>query len=223
MERSAVAIIIPAYNEQETISAVVQKVKPFGTVIVVDDASKDDTAALAQEAGAVVVRHFKNKGYDGALNSGFSKANELGCSYAITFDADGQHDASLIANYLDLLQNQNYDLVLGVRAKKARISENLIGVYFKLRFGIKDILCGMKGYRMRLYKKNGGFDHIHSIGAELAMISVKSKCRFVQVPVSIYHRIGKARFGNVIKSNVKIIYALCKLIILDSFKEHFER
>lgn len=223
MDRSDLtAIIIPAYNEEKTIAMVIEKVKPYGTVIVVNDASKDGTAALANKTGAVVVSHNANKGYDGALNSGFSKADELGCHYAITFDADGQHEASIIERYLDFLQNQNYDLVLGVRPKKARISEDIIGVYFRLRFGIKDILCGMKGYNMSLYKKNGGFDHIKSIGAELTMISVKSKCRFIQVPVPIYHRIGKARFGNVIKSNMRIIKALFKVIMLDSLKKSYE-
>jgi glycosyltransferase involved in cell wall biosynthesis len=217
MDRSDLAaIIIPAYNEEKTIAVVIEKVKPFGTVIVVNDASKDGTAALANKAGVVVVSHSANKGYDGALNSGFLKADELGCRYAITFDADGQHEASIIERYLDLLQNQNYDLVLGIRPKKARISEDIMGIYFRFRFGIKDILCGMKGYNMSLYKRNGCFDHIKSIGAELAMISVKSKCRFIQVPVPIYHRIGKARFGNVIKSNMRIIKALFKVIMLDS-------
>jgi len=215
MERSAVAIIIPAYNEQETISAVVQKVKPFGTVIVVDDASNDRTAGLAKDAGALVVAHLENKGYDGALNSGFLKAEQIGCRYAITFDADGQHEAAILDIYLNHLREQECDLVLGVRPEKARISEVIIGWYFRLRFGIKDILCGMKGYNMSLYRNNQGFDHINSIGSELAMVSIKSKCKFIQVPIPIYPRKGNPRFGTLLKSNIRIMKALLRVIAMD--------
>jgi glycosyltransferase involved in cell wall biosynthesis len=216
MERPEVTIIIPAYNEEETIFDVVRKVKSFGLPIVIDDASKDKTAALARDAGAIVVLHLENKGYDGALNSGFLKADELGCTYAITFDADGQHDAEILGIFLRHLRDDEFDLVLGVRPKKARISEILIGWYFRLRFGIKDILCGMKGYKMSLYRENGGFDHINSIGSELAMVSIKTKCAFIQVPVPIHHRTGNPRFGTLLKSNIRIMKALLRVIIMDA-------
>lgn len=213
MERSELAIIIPAFNEERTIAQVVRDVSVYGVPVVVNDASRDRTGIFAEKEGSVVVTHDFNRGYDEALNSGFQKADELGCKYAITFDADGQHEPATIDTYKENLIK--YDLVLGYRPKKARISEVIIGIYFLMRFGIRDILCGMKGYNLQLYRRNGRFDHVKSIGSELALISVKSKCRFIQIPVQICRRMDNPRFGNVIKSNLMIIKALSRVIMLD--------
>jgi glycosyltransferase involved in cell wall biosynthesis len=203
------AIIIPAYNEAASIRRVVECAQEYGHVIVVDDASRDTTRAEALAGGAIVVSHTDNLGYDSALNSGFQKAAEIGCAYAITVDADGQHEPALIPAYFNLLRNN--DLVLGIRPEKARFSEKIMGVYFKKRYGIKDILCGMKGYRMSLYFANGGFDHIGSIGTELAVMSIKRGFKFAQIPVIIHKRDGKPRFGNLIKSNFRILRACIRL------------
>ena len=62
-----VAIVVPAFNEAESIADVVAAIRDYGTPIVVDDASVDATALQAQAAGAIVVRHRRNLGYDGAL------------------------------------------------------------------------------------------------------------------------------------------------------------
>jgi glycosyltransferase involved in cell wall biosynthesis len=218
MERSELAIIIPAFNEEQTIAGVVRDVSSYGVPIVVNDASKDRTVELAEAAGAVVVMHNQNYGYDEALNSGFKKADELGCKYAITFDGDGQHEPSIINKYKEHLLK--YDLVLGYRPQKARISEVIIGIYFLMRLGIRDILCGMKGYNLQLYRRNGRFDHIKSIGSELAFISVKSKCSFIQIPVPVHMRKDNPRFGNIIKSNTRIIKALFRVIQLDVKNRH---
>lgn len=223
MERSEVAIVIPAYNEEKTVGNVVASILSYGDVIVVDDCSIDGTARVSRKAGAIVVSHGKNQGYDGALNSGFDKALEIGKKYIITFDADGQHDPKLVETYLKNLEN-DYELVLGVRPKKARVSEKLIGHYFRFRFGIRDILCGMKGYRIELLKLNGKFDHVGSIGSELSFFSIKMGARFKQVPVPIYERKDSPRFGNLLKSNLRIIRALLKIILLDlSFNKRVHR
>lgn len=218
MERSQLAIIIPAYNEDQTIALVVESVRKYGDVIVVNDCSSDKTEEAATSAGAIVVTHEKNKGYDGALNTGFKKALELNKIYAITFDADGQHDPTLIETYIKKLEAGN-DLVLGVRPKKARISETIMGVYFSLRFGIDDILCGMKGYHLKWVERNNGFDHINSIGSELTFFIVNNKAKFCQIPVFIHERKDHSRFGNLVRSNIKIFKALIKVINMDIKKE----
>ena len=99
MDKSQVAIVIPAFNEESTISNVVQSVTQYGVVIVVNDTSTDKTEQMAEGAGAILVNHKENKGYDGALNSGFAKAKELNCDIVITFDADGQHNEEYIQEY----------------------------------------------------------------------------------------------------------------------------
>lgn len=209
MDRSQVAIIIPAYNEAATIDKVITSVLPYGTPIVVNDCSTDNTAIIAELAGALVVNHTINQGYDGALNSGFFEANRLSCLYAITFDADGQHHAELLEKFLSKLEN-GYDLVLGVRPNFARIAERLFAQYAKIRFGISDPLCGMKGYNMKLYQALGHFDSCKSIGTELAFYAVKNKKLFTQISVPISARIGASRFGQRLRGNLKIFRAMCR-------------
>lgn len=203
----SVAIVIPAYNESSTISQVVNQVKSAGVVIVVDDASTDNTAELAREAGAVVIRHDENRGYDGALQSGFDKASKLDVNLVITFDADGQHDPTVLDKIIDGLKTPGVCLVLGIRPAPARLAEAMFNFWTRLRFGVDDILCGLKGYNMELYEQHGCFDHVGSIGTELALAGLRDGCQFKTVPVPISERDGQARFGSSLQANIKIFRA----------------
>ena len=220
MERSEVAIIIPAFNEADTIEAVVKGVLPYGLAIVVNDCSNDATAQLAKQAGSLVVNHEYNQGYDAALNSGFQKASELGALYAITFDADGQHCSELLRQYIEYLR-QGYDLVLGVRPKSVRIGEKLFSIVTNLLYSVKDPLCGMKGYNLKLYEKHGIFDSFNSIGTELAINSIRDRCSFVQLAVPISVRKEKSRFGNHFAANLKIFMAMIILVFKNNATRYF--
>ena len=213
MGRPSLGIVIPALNEAATIAVVVSGAQAFGHVIVVDDGSIDATAELAKKAGAFVVRHDTNIGYDAALNAGFAAARKLDCGIVVTIDADGEHDPAILTEFIKNLDKA--PLVLGFRPRKQRFSEVVMGWYFKSRFGVNDILCGMKGYRISLYDENRGFDHIKSIGTELAVNAIKRGHSFRQVPVSGHPRLGRPRFGSLIKGNWRIFQALFRVIALD--------
>lgn len=203
------AIVIPAHNEAATIADVVHSVAAFGTPLVVDDGSDDDTAELARSAGAVVVRHARNAGYDAALQSGFVEAARRGAELVVTFDADGQHGAAALEEVLLLLKRGDCDLVLGVRERSARVAESLFSAYTRWRFGVNDILCGLKGYRMVLFHDYGRFDATRSVGTELALHALRTKVRFALVDVPIAPRLaGEARFGTRIRGNARILRAL---------------
>ncbi len=218
MDKYKVAIVIPAFNEDATISDVVNSVKDYGVVIVVNDSSTDRTKEMAQNSGVIVINHNENKGYDGALDSGFVKADELNCNAVITFDADGQHEASSLKKYIDKLRNGT-DLVLGVRSKPARISEKLFMYYTRYRFNWNDPLCGIKGYSMQLYRKRGYFNSTNSIGTELAVYGLMNFFSHVQINVSISERKDYPRFSSTIGANLKILRALFNLIISANFKK----
>ncbi|PCH56234.1 MAG: hypothetical protein COC15_03455 [Legionellales bacterium] len=207
MERSELAIVIPAFNEEYSIAKVVVSAMIYGVVIVVDDASTDNTAKIAENAGATIVAHLSNKGYDGSINSGFIEADKLGCKYVVTIDADGQHEVTEIAKYIDAF-NSSIDLVLGVRNKYARFSEKVFSLMTRFLYKVKDPLCGMKGYNMSLYKKIGHFDSYNSIGTELALTSVKNGCLFKEILVQLNDRQDTSRFGNIILGNLRIFRAM---------------
>lgn len=211
MDRSKIGLVIPAYNEANTIFDVVKAASKYGQPIVVNDCSNDDTAKLALKAGATVVNHAINLGYDNALNSGFARANELGCKIVITLDADGQHNTQLIQKFIDTLE-QGADVALGVRDSKPRFSEHLFALKTKAQFGIKDPLCGMKGYKIEVYQKLGHFDSYQSIGTELMLFAVKSKFVYKQIPFKVNKRQDAPRFGSAFKANVKILKSMAASI-----------
>ena len=207
MERSRIAVIIPAYNEAASIGEVVRKILPLARPVVVDDASMDETAAMASNAGAMLLRNEKNGGYDKALCLGFKEAEKQGFDFAITMDADGQHDPALIGKYVALLE-ENADLVVGIRPQTPRISEKLFALTTRLLYGIRDPLCGMKGYRLSLYKDAGRFDSYGSTGTELTLFAAKNGYTIKQIPIPIYERNGKTRFGKSLRAEWKIIRSL---------------
>jgi glycosyltransferase involved in cell wall biosynthesis len=212
MDRCRVSIVIPALNESATIKDIVESAILYGVPIVVDDGSTDNTAELATQAGAVVVIHEKNYGYDAALNSGFKKAVMLGTQVIITLDADGQHDPTLIQQFIDAIDAGN-DVVVGVRSRRQRLAEHLFAWYAGIRFKVKDPLCGMKAYRTDVHKALGHFDSYGSIGTELTIFAAMNGYRVGQIYFDVRERSGQSRFGQVLSGNYKIIRAMVLSIL----------
>ena len=210
MEEYRVGIVIPAFNEELTIAQVVNSVKGYGYAIVVNDASTDRTRKIAEDAGAIVINHKDNKGYDGALNSGFKRAEELDCDGVITFDADGQHSVDILSQYINHLE-KGMDLVLGIRPKTQRFAEWVFKVYTKFFINWSDPLCGMKGYSMKLYKNKGCFDSYNSIGTELAAYGIYNGYKYIEINIPTMPREDSPRFGSRIRSNIMILKALINL------------
>ena len=118
LERNSVWVVIPAYNEEPAIQSVVESVRTAGykNVLVVDDGSRDNTAAKAKEAGADVLTHLINRGQGAALKTGIEYIGEAYHPKSIvTFDADGQHQAQDIDSLVRPILRGDIDIVLGSR------------------------------------------------------------------------------------------------------------
>lgn len=203
------AVIVPAYNEAETISPLLKELLIYvKTVIVVDDCSTDGTAKLAHDVGVEVVSNKTNLGYDGALNAGFMRADQLGVRYAITCDSDGQHSPVELAELVGVLESGKANMVIGIRPEPARFSERVFSVYTNMRFGLKDPLCGMKGFDMDIYRQMGGFDTYGSINTQLFLYGLLSGYTYHQAPISIAERKGVSRFGRALRGNYLILRAM---------------
>ena len=213
MESSKIVFIIPAFNEESTIAKVIDSLINYGKIIIVDDGSIDDTANIAKRKGAIVEIHKKNQGYDKALNTGFKKANKMGFEFAITLDADLQHDVNVVPKIIEILKEQNAQIVAGVRSNSQRFSELIFKKISSFIWGLKDPLCGLKGYSMEVYRKFGYFDSFNSIGTELLIRSVKSNFKIKQINITTRKRLDRPRFGNVLQSNIKIFRALIICLI----------
>ena len=207
MERHRIAIVIPAFNEEKTIASVVATALEYGLPVVVDDGSHDQTGAIAAAAGAMVVRRAVNAGYDQALNSGFAQAEALCCEYVVTMDADGQHDPTTLGTFVRSLDD-GADVVVGIRDRRQRVAEHIFALVAWAKWGLRDPLCGMKAYRMKIYRELGHFDSYNSIGTEMAIYAAKSGKKIAQVPVSTRERADIPRFGNWFSTNARLLRAL---------------
>ena len=101
-------IIIPAYNEQGSIGAVVENIRSHvidADILVVNDGSQDRTARTARESGAMVISLPYNMGIGTAVQSGFLFAKEKGYHFVVQVDGDGQHPAKEIPRLLEALDN----------------------------------------------------------------------------------------------------------------------
>jgi len=120
MTTNSISIIIPAYNEGQSIGSVVQQVRklhPSAEIIVIDDGSSDHTAQIAFAAGAKVYAHPYNIGNGAAVKSGIRAASG---DILVFMDGDGQHDPAEISNLIAHLSG--YDMVVGARTKAGQAS-----------------------------------------------------------------------------------------------------
>lgn len=117
-----ILIIVPAYNEADNIRAVIHKLHAENEewdVLVINDASSDNTSAIACETGhATVINLPYNLGIGGCVQTGFRYARNKNYDFALQFDGDGQHSAKEIHKLLEIVINDEADVAIGSRFSK---------------------------------------------------------------------------------------------------------
>lgn len=216
MDNPKIIAVIPAYNEAATIADVVLGVKRFAPdVVVVNDCSTDDTAARAHAAGAHVVNHVTNTGYDGSLDDGFKEAARLGADIIVTCDGDGQHRVEDVRRACEPIVRGDADVVVGQRPALSRVGESIFAIYTGMRFGIHDPLCGLKAYHRKVYDAVGHFDTVRSIGTQLMVEAWLKGFRIKTIPVTILPRADESRFySKLFRANLKILSAAGRVVLL---------
>lgn len=209
------ALVIPALDEEATIASIVTTCAEFGQPIVVDDGSTDRTAQRAANAGAIVVRHPSNLGYDAALRSGLMRALDESCNPVATLDADGQHDAAVLHSFIEPIAAGRSTMVLGIRSAVHRPSEKVFNRYTRARFGVDDILCGMKAYDADLVRSYAGSLDAPTIGTGLALAALRARVATSTVAIQVRARRGDARFGTGFGPNARIFAAMARAVAQD--------
>lgn len=206
-------IIIPAFNEENTIKNVLCSIQKYNNnIIVIDDASNDNTYSEAIQTGVKVIRSPKNIGYDCALELGFIYAISQGATSLLSIDADGQHPINYLPKMISLVEEEKFELVIGIRKDLPRISEKIFAFFTNFRYAVCDITCGMKCYDASLFKSYGFKKNYNSIGTFLTLISLNKKHKFCLIKIDIKKRYGISRYGINLFSELKIIYALMRSI-----------
>jgi glycosyltransferase involved in cell wall biosynthesis len=208
----SISVFFPAYNDWATIasqvvlvSRVLREICDDWEVIVVDDGSRDHTAAVLSELDALVpnlriVTHERNRGYGGALRSGFQAARKDWIFYT---DGDAQYDVS----ELPLLWEQRHavDMVNGYKISRSdplhrivagQIYHHLVKLLFRLES--RDVDCDFRLIRRRVFDSIELTRDTGLICVELVTKVEKSGCKVGYVPVHHYHRMhGRSQFFNV--------------------------
>ncbi|AZR80919.1 glycosyltransferase family 2 protein [Thiomicrospira sp. S5] len=155
MTLSTFAILIPAYNEALTITDVIDSALAITpNVLVVNDASQDNTAELVRQTPALLLEHEHNRGKASALLTGFAKATELGMECVITLDGDGQHDPQQIPQLLAAFAETPQNMVIAARlqnrenAPKARLIANKIADFWVSWAASSPITDSQSGFRL---------------------------------------------------------------------------
>jgi glycosyltransferase involved in cell wall biosynthesis len=194
-------IVIPARNEAARIGDVlahIEKVPGIGshTVLVVDDGSGDDTARIAREGGATVVRHVVNIGKGGALRTGCELALRRGCEVIAVMDADGQHDPGDLPRLVAPLLAGEADIVCAYRHFTAdmpaamRLGNHGLSRFFHVLFGIRvtDTQCGFRAFAAKTYEKVRWQATDYSVETEMLVRAARAHLRLREIEIAtIYH------------------------------------
>ena len=190
-------VVIPAFQAERTIGEVVRAIKSQGlSVVVIDDGSRDRTAAAASAEGALVISHLKNLGKGAALRAGFSYALRSGFDGVITMDSDGQHDAEEIQLLVHAGEQQHAGIVLGNRMadpgampRVRRLTNRFMSAVISrlARQPIPDSQCGFRFIRKEVLQSLPLRATRFEIESELLLGAAVRRWKIVSVPVRSHY------------------------------------
>ncbi|MFC1949086.1 glycosyltransferase family 2 protein [Chloroflexota bacterium] len=208
-----VIVGMPAYNEQQYIGSVVLQAGQYADeVVVVDDGSNDDTARIAELAGASVVKHATNEGYGSAIQSLLVEAGKRNADILVILDADSQHSPSEIPSLVKAIQ-EGSDVVIGSREMK----ENVIPAYRRLgqrflsrmtsvtsRQKLSDTESGFRAYSKKAMSTLELKEKGMAISSEIVSEAVSKGLKVSEVPISVTYS-GDSSTLNPVKHGVGVL------------------
>ena len=218
-----ICVIIPTYNNATTIRRVIEDVeKHCSSIIVVNDGSTDDTAAILQSIPSPieVVSYPDNRGKGYALVTGFKKAKALGYTHAITIDADGQHFADDIPCFMEGLKNNPEGFIVGCRnlteenmPRQNTFANRFSNFWFRLQTGI-NLPDTQSGYRLYTLSSLKGLNLITSryeSELELLVYAAWAGVDITSVNVKVYYPPAEERV-----SHFRPIYDFFRISVLNT-------
>jgi len=207
-------VVMPTYNEELTIDIAIRDVLMHcKNLVVVDDGSTDKTYSIAF-GSCYVLKQVINKGKGAALRMGIEFAISKGAKKIIFIDADRQHEATKIPQFIKELDEK--DIVFGFRNLTGQmpwkfrvgnyVLSQMINVLFKVR--IIDSQCGFRAIRAEVYDKIKWHSDRYSVETEMIVNTAKHKLSYTQVPIrTIYLDSQK---GTTVMDGVKIMYDILR-------------
>ncbi|MCS4488038.1 glycosyltransferase family 2 protein [Streptococcus sciuri] len=238
-----VLVIIPAYNEEESILKTVQSILTFSEseqldftldYIVINDGSTDSTREILDAHRLNAIHLIANLGIGGAVQTGYKYAARYGYDVAVQFDGDGQHDIASLPSLLEPLKEGRADLVIGSRFVGDIRSE--FQTTFMRRFGINVISFMMKlvtgqkiydttsGYRLANKEIIAQFVKRYPRKypePESTVHVLKRKKRVMECPANMHDRLGGQSSITPFKS-IRYMLEVCLSIVVSVFMKESE-
>jgi len=222
-------VLIPTYNNGASLPAVINDVLQYtDQVIVVNDGSTDNTALLLQKfPGLQIITHEVNKGKGTALRNGFDYAFEKGYKYAVSIDADGQHFAKDLHQFLDKLEEAPNAIIIGARNMsqetipgKSSFGNRFSNFWFKVETGktMPDTQSGYRLYPLEPLQKIHFFTHRFEFEIEVLVRAAWNGVDIVSVPVGVYYAPKEERVSHFRPvrdfTRISILNTLLVLVLL---------
>jgi glycosyltransferase involved in cell wall biosynthesis len=223
-----ILVIIPAWNEQESVGRTVHEVRaanPDVDILVVDDGSSDATATVARQAGAEVCRLPFNLGVGGAMRAGYRFAMSGDYDVAVQIDADGQHDPSYLPALVTRLSDA--DLVIGarfagegepyrvsgIRALAMKVLARTLSRMAKTR--LTDVTSGFRVVNRRTLALFAAHYPAEYLGdtVESTVIAIRAGCTVTQVPVQMRERQGGQASQTPVRAAIYLSRAVVALAL----------
>ena len=226
-----ILVIIPCYNEQESIERVIENLKanaPFADYLIVNDCSTDKTLRILQANGMNYINNPVNLGIGGGVQAGSLYARENGYDVAVQMDGDGQHDPKYLEKVCAPVIDGTYDMCIGSRfiekegfqsSFMRRLGINIISFMIKLFTGKKiyDVTSGYRACNKELitfFADNYADDYPEP---EAIITSVLSGFKVGEVPVVMVERQGGTSSIRSLKSAYYMI-KVCLALVVDRIK-----
>jgi glycosyltransferase involved in cell wall biosynthesis len=220
-------ILIPAFNEGMVVGAVIKEIKAHCNlpIVVIDDASTDNTVDVAQNAGATVIPLPAQLGAWGAMQTGLRYAQRHGYTVAITMDADGQHEAASLKSLLAPVNEGMADVAIGACTRRGSLWRRIAWVMMKRTSGLslEDITSGFRVYNQEAISELASWRatllDYQDIGVLLLLQS--RGLRIVDVKVTMQER--QNGHSRVFHSWVVVTYYMCQTLLLGLSKRRLAR
>ena len=217
MSKNSVYIIIPAKDEGNRIAGVLHQVLDagFSNIVVVNDGSKDHTAAVAQKFGVCVVNHIINLGAGAATQTGIEYALKKNADIIVTIDADHQHMPADIKSLVNLLISKQVDIVIGSRflnktnkIPATRVFYNKIAnviTYFVTGVRVSDSQSGMKAFTADFARKSklnfNGFE----FSVEMIRNIKVNNAKVLECPIDVIYTKDTLSKGQNLITGIKML------------------
>ena len=207
MQKDKIIIVIPCFNEGNTIYKIYKSASRYGKVLVVNDCSTDNTIQILNKKKIKFLSNDENIGYEASIIKGIKYVlnNFKNTKYIATMDADGELIPKFIPALKKNLIKEKLDVIVGSRNKVNRFSEAILKFVFNFKFKINDPISGLKIYKSNVLKKIINEISNNLFLVDIMVVSHNYNFKVGSLNIKVNKRRERARVGGDFFTNIKIL------------------